>query len=40
MEKEKLSYGSFTLVEIMIVIAIPVFPAPRTSPDEIRWNNP
>ena len=40
MGKEKLSYNSFTLVEMMIVIAIPVFPTPRTSSNEIRWNNP
>lgn len=40
MEKEKLSYGSFRLVKMMIVIAIPVFPTPRASSNEIRWNNP
>lgn len=40
MEKEKLSYGSFKVVEIMIVIAIPILPTPLTSSNDIRWNNP
>ena len=40
MGKEKLSYNGSTLVEIMIVVAIPVFPAPRTSSNEIRRNKP
>ena len=37
MDKDNLSYYSFTSVKMMIVIVIPIFTPPASS-NEIRWN--